>query len=414
MRRASLASALLGTLLCAAGAAASGAASGCTALVDVRDVFFAPEAGPSEAGCTTACTQVANAVVACVGNECRVSCNEGYRACGARCVAANDVEACGPECVRCDAPANGVATCEADTCGVRCNDGHHPSGTECVPNGSCAGLVAQCGAAGNDDCCASTVVPAGTFNRSNDAGAPATVSAFRLDTYEITVGRFRRFLAEYSRDMIPAGAGRNPNNPNDTGWNSSWNADLPPSPSAFMIALRCAGQPTWTDSPDVNEYKPIGCLAWQEALAFCIWDGGRLPTEAEWNYAAAGGNEQRVYPWGNSAPLDDTALAIYGCHYGTCTVAPVGTPVSGAARWGQLDMAGNAFEWVLDVHADPYPVPCNDCSVGTTANPYRVTRGGAGGSPVTDITTAARLIAGATSATLTRNDAQGARCARAP
>lgn len=103
---------------------------------------------------------------------------------------------------------------------------------------SCSGLSNACGAAGNDSCCASTFVPGGTYYRSydaaiddwNDAGNPATVGDFQLDTYEITVGRFRRF--------VEAGMGTQQNPPDDgsgahptiaqTGWNAArWGqADL--------------------------------------------------------------------------------------------------------------------------------------------------------------------------------------------
>ena len=50
---------------------------------------------------------------------------------------------------------------------------------------------------------------------------------------------------------------------------------------------------TWTAN---NDNLPMNCITWFEAFAFCIWDGGRLPTELEWNYAAAGGSSQNVYP----------------------------------------------------------------------------------------------------------------------
>ena len=58
----------------------------------------------------------------------------------------------------------------------------------------------------------------------------------------------------------------------------------------------------------------MNCIDWYTAYAFCIWDGGRLASEAEWNFAAAGGSEQRYYPWGD-ASLDPT-LASYGCTEG--------------------------------------------------------------------------------------------------
>jgi hypothetical protein len=68
---------------------------------------------------------------------------------------------------------------------------------------------------------------------------------------------------------------------------------------------------TWTDTVGPNENLPMNCVPWYKAFAFCVWDGGRLPTEAEWNYAATGGNEQRKYPWGSTAP--DDALAVFNC-----------------------------------------------------------------------------------------------------
>ena len=52
----------------------------------------------------------------------------------------------------------------------------------------------------------------------------------------------------------------------------------------------------------------INCVNWFEAYAFCIWDGGFLPTEAEWNYAASGGSEQRYYPWSASFPPGATTI----------------------------------------------------------------------------------------------------------
>src|SRR5262249_5194651 len=104
----------------------------------------------------------------------------------------------------------------------------------CVKQGpSCTLLAPTCGPAHGGGCCLSSIVEGGTFYRSYDAitfadkSFPATVSDFRLDTYEITVGRFRKFVAAYSQDMIPVGAGKNPNNPSDVGWDVAYNSLLP-------------------------------------------------------------------------------------------------------------------------------------------------------------------------------------------
>jgi formylglycine-generating enzyme len=310
---------------------------------------------------------------------------------------------CGPSCTACPVPANGEATCDGTACGVRCNTAFHVSGTTCERDTSCTGLARTCGASRTEDCCATALVPGGTFNRSNDPSAPAVVSTFRLDLFEITVGRFRNFVAHYAQDMIPAGAGKNPNNPSDPGWTLDYNTSLPATASALMAGLHGPNE-TWTDAPGPNESMPIVKITWYDAFAFCAWDGGRLPTEAEWNYAAAGGAEQRTYPWGNNAPGPDTQLAVWGCHYPGCSVAPVGHPIAGAARWGHLDMSGNSWEWTRDT-STAYLVPCNDCVIDVSGQ--KAVRSGSAGSPLDQLPTTVRL-----SASPSDRLATGARCAR--
>jgi formylglycine-generating enzyme len=131
-------------------------------------------------------------------------------------------------------------------------------------------------------------------------------------------------------------------------------------------------------------------VTWQEAYAFCIWDGGFLPSDAEWGYAAAGGSEQREYPWGAADPGSASEYAIYFCLYpggarsdggqGLCTgtvanIAPVGTAQLGAGRWNQLDLAGNLTEYALDWYTRAYVDPCADCAA-LAATGGRVVRGG--------------------------------------
>lgn len=135
------------------------------------------------------------------------------------------------------------------------------------------------------------------------------------------------------------------------------------------------------DTPSGYENRPMNCLTWYDAMAFCAWDGGYLPTEAEWNYAATGGNEQRAYPW--STPSGSLALDSSYANYcvldgmGTCqgtVLMAVGTQLRGDGRWGQSDLAGNVAEWVLDWYAN-YVSSCVDCAE-LTGSSVRGIRGG--------------------------------------
>lgn len=247
----------------------------------------------------------------------------------------------------------------------------------CVAPPSCDALQSNCGPTASDSCCASSVVPGGTYFRANDGNYPATVSDFYLDKYEVTVGRFRKFVAGYPANLPAAGDGANPKIAG-SGWDTSWVPNLPLTSALLESDLKCSGTyDTWTDTPGTNENKPINCVEWHIAFAFCAWDGGRLPTEAEWNYAACGGSEQRRYPWGNVDPGADTTLAVYGCYLtgGTCSgasIATVGSAPSGAGKWGQLDLAGNMREWMLDNYGT-FVNPCLDCADLSTAF-YQVVR----------------------------------------
>jgi len=242
-----------------------------------------------------------------------------------------------------------------------------------VSSPSCAGLPANCGPSQTDSCCTTISVPGGSFNRYGFATLPVTVSDYALDKYEVTVGRFRAFVnAGMGTQAIPpaAGAGVHPLIAG-TGWNSGWNAALAADTAALKAALLCnSPQPTWTDGAGGKENFPINCITWFEAFAFCAWDGGRLATEAEWEYAATGGSEMRAYPWGSTVPKANADLAVYGCYYNSsspasCNMAPVGSVPAGNARWGHADLAGNMWEWVLDWY-DLYYGPCVNCANTTS------------------------------------------------
>ena len=106
---------------------------------------------------------------------------------------------------------------------------------------------------------------------------------------------------------------------------------------------------------------PVNCVDWRDAESYCKYVGGRLPTEAEWEYAARGGAEQRPYSWGAEEP--DRRRACYMHEGGSCVV---GTHPAGA--FGLFDMTGNVWEWTASWYG-PFP---GEADSGTT----KVYRGG--------------------------------------
>jgi formylglycine-generating enzyme required for sulfatase activity len=244
------------------------------------------------------------------------------------------------------------------------------------------------------------LIPGGSFFRLDDRGAgsrasfgteyPATVSAFWLDRYEITVGRFRQFLGAYATWRPKPGDGANPHVPG-SGWQATWTlpatvGDL--SQSLAGLACDSGWAPTnvywWTAAPGPSEHKPIACATWYELFAFCAWDGGRLPTLAEWEFAASGGPEQRVFPW--SSPPESTVVDETYAVYSPSSNTPrpgaedVGTHPRGAARWGTMDLGGNVFEAFLDSTTPPDPSAsgaCRDCALYGPGSTYFAFQGGA-------------------------------------
>jgi len=204
----------------------------------------------------------------------------------------------------------------------------------------------------------------------------ATVSAFALDRFEVTVGRFRTFVNAF--DGVPPRQGDGANDQvSGSGWKSEWNQEFPKTKADLLTQIDCLGG-TWTEAPQGVENFPMTCLNFYVAFAFCIWDGGRVPTENEWEYAAAGGDENRLFPWGGET---DPSGRINDCLGGCPPLDPVGTFPNGAARWGHLDMANSVAEHVLDTWVDSdYDAyangGCNDCA-STPPEGQRIGRGGA-------------------------------------
>jgi formylglycine-generating enzyme required for sulfatase activity len=335
------------------------------------------------------------------------------------------------------ATAAGGATGSGGAAGAAATDGGTGTdgGGSGTPSLSCApggpGMT-DCGP-GPDSCCTSLPVAGGTFFRTyRNSGSgptgtndPATISSFRLDKYLVTVGRFRQFAAAWTGGWRPAaGAGKhaylsagglaNTAGGIETGWDASWNTGkVSPTTASLTRGSFCdTTHATWTAAATGgHENLPINCVSWYDAYAFCIWDGGFLPSEAEWGYAGAGGTEQRQYPWGSTAPGMTNQYAIYGSFYtGNSTgIAPVGTATSGAGRWGQVDLAGEVWEWNLD-WKQTYVSPCTDC-VNLTAASFRIVRGDNYGGSVNNLVPTVR---GGDVAPEGRDSNFGVRCARAP
>lgn len=157
-------------------------------------------------------------------------------------------------------------------------------------------------------------------------------------------------------------------------WDPAWNSELTEDPAELIEQIDCSvGYGTWTDSAGADEEKAMNCLSWYQTFAFCAWDGGRLPTEAEWEYAAAGGSYNRLYPWGSAEP--NCSLA----NMSTCDleVELVGNAAAGNARWGHADFAGNVYEWVLDGWDEAFYQNSTGSDVANlTSITWRVLRGG--------------------------------------
>jgi sulfatase modifying factor 1 len=275
------------------------------------------------------------------------------------------------------------------------------------------------------DCCARLPLPGGTFEQGEPDAFDSTVSSFALDEYEVTVGRFRNFITAYDAwhgaGNPVAGSGANTNVP-QSGWEASYDAFLPATGAALLAnAAADCGDPTYqTWSPSGNDTLPVNCVDWYTSFAFCIWDGGRLPTESEWEYAAAGGDDDTHYPWGD-VPIPDNALgtatlAAYNCmgdgdlDCAFSDILPVGSRPEGNGRFGQSDLAGSMWEWNLDWFA-LYPMTGQTDYASLSDGSTRVIRGGDWSSNAATLLAAARYSYGFPTAHFTN---VGFRCAANP
>lgn len=190
------------------------------------------------------------------------------------------------------------------------------------------------------------LLPAGTFAMGAASGDSAPVhdvalDAFFLDEFEVTNQRYQA--------CVDAGA-----------------CTLPASRSSFTRA-------GYFSDPAFSQY-PVVNVSWDQAQAFCAFEGKRLPTEAEWEYAAGSARSQ-PYPWGAGFDASRTTVTAGDTQ-------PVGSFAAGASTQGIHDMAGNVLEWVADWYQSDYYLesPASN-PPGPAAGTQKVMRGGSFGNP---------------------------------
>ena len=219
--------------------------------------------------------------------------------------------------------------------------------------------------------------PMGSASGRKSAKPPhrVTLRPFLIDAHEVTNAGFAAFLntleVTAKRD-VRAGA----LHPDDVegpdadrlwggaGGNARAFMEMDDSDARIgIVAGRFAPEPGFADLPAPES-------TWRGARAFCAWRGARLPTEAEWEAAARGG-EGRAYPWGEAPPTPERA--VFGRRRGRTD--PVGSHPRGATPEGVFDLAGNEAEWTSSLFK-PYPYDARDGREDPAAPGERVTRGG--------------------------------------
>jgi len=195
---------------------------------------------------------------------------------------------------------------------------------------------------------------AATFRSEHPAHEVAFSRGYWIDATEVTVAEFAAFA--------DAGGYDDQSLWSEDGW--AWLQGM----GATALPRACLEGKQTANQPKV-------CVTWYEAEAYAAWRGGRLPTEAEWEFAARG-PESRVYPWGDEF---DASLANLD---GATGPVAVGKYPKGASWVGAVDMAGNAMEWVADWWSRSYYAQeVRDDPTGPASGSIKIEKGGWWGPP---------------------------------
>ncbi len=189
----------------------------------------------------------------------------------------------------------------------------------------------------------------GQFMMGSDEGAPDEVRVGLVEVPDFEMSRSEVTVNQYAA-CVRAGA---------------------------CVAPAAGGLCNWETSG--REYHPMNCVDWTQATAFSQWAGGRLPSEAEWEYAARSHGQDQEFPWGDAAPSCERAVMDEGLGDGCGRdgAKPVCSKPAGHTAQGLCDTAGNLREWVADWYG-PYAEAPADGSARTEqgGSMTRVTRGG--------------------------------------
>jgi formylglycine-generating enzyme required for sulfatase activity len=191
------------------------------------------------------------------------------------------------------------------------------------------------------------LIPDGTFQMGSPGGEgdsdehpqhAVTLDAFYLDTHEVTNRQFQQFVQANSYKTTAEQEGNAFGYTSQDGWgNISGASWLKPEGKGSVFASG-------------RETHPVVSISWEDAKVYCGGVGKRLPTEAEWEYAARSGGTEEVWA-GTSVEEQLREYAVYSANYGNRTASVGGKKPNGL---GLYDMSGNVWEWVADWYDEGY------------------------------------------------------------